>query len=47
MRTRPAGRIVVPVTASRTIDRLAEEHGFQVTRSRGHAAGAHRGRAGG
>ena len=35
MRTRPAGRIVVPVTASRNIDRLAEEHGFQVTRSRG------------
>jgi mannose-1-phosphate guanylyltransferase/phosphomannomutase len=35
MRTQPTGRIVVPVTASRTIDRLAEEHGFQVTRSRG------------
>ncbi|HZV97013.1 MAG TPA: mannose-1-phosphate guanyltransferase [Candidatus Nitrosocosmicus sp.] len=35
MRTQPAGRIVVPVTASRTIERLAEEHGFQVTRSRG------------
>ena len=35
MRTQPAGRIVVPVTASRTIERLAEEHGFKVTRSRG------------
>lgn len=35
MRTQPAGRIVVPVTASRTLDRLAEEHGFQITRSRG------------
>ncbi len=35
MRTRPRGRIVVPVTASRAIDRMAEEHGFAVTRSRG------------
>ncbi len=37
MRTRPPGRIVIPVTASRAIERLAEEHGFQVTRSRGTA----------
>jgi mannose-1-phosphate guanylyltransferase/phosphomannomutase len=35
MRTQPAGRIVVPVTASRAMERLAEEHGFQLTRSRG------------
>ena len=35
MRTQPVGRIVVPVTASRTLDRLAEEHGFALTRSRG------------
>jgi mannose-1-phosphate guanylyltransferase/phosphomannomutase len=35
MRTQPSGRIVVPVTASRTLDRLAEEHGFALTRSRG------------
>jgi mannose-1-phosphate guanylyltransferase/phosphomannomutase len=35
MRTRPPGRIVVPVTASRVVERLAAEHGFQVTRSRG------------
>jgi mannose-1-phosphate guanylyltransferase / phosphomannomutase len=35
MRTQPAGRVVVPVTASRTLDRLAEEHGFAITRSRG------------
>ncbi|MBI2524949.1 MAG: mannose-1-phosphate guanyltransferase [Candidatus Rokubacteria bacterium] len=35
MRTHPAGRIVVPVTASRAVHRLAEEHGFTVTRSRG------------
>jgi Nucleoside-diphosphate-sugar pyrophosphorylase involved in lipopolysaccharide biosynthesis/translation initiation factor 2B, gamma/epsilon subunits (eIF-2Bgamma/eIF-2Bepsilon) len=35
MRTQPVGRIVVPVTASSTLDRLAEEHGFAVTRSRG------------
>ena len=35
MRTQPAGRIVVPVTASSTLDRLAEEHGFTLTRSRG------------
>jgi mannose-1-phosphate guanylyltransferase/phosphomannomutase len=35
MRTQPTGRIVVPVTASRTLDRLAEEHGFALTRSRG------------
>src|SRR4029453_258956 len=35
MRTQPAGRIVVPVTASRTIERLAQAHGFKVTRSRG------------
>jgi mannose-1-phosphate guanylyltransferase/phosphomannomutase len=37
MRTRPPGRIVVPVTASRAVERMAEEHGFQVTRSRGTA----------
>ncbi len=37
MRTRPPSRIVIPVTASRAIERLAEEHGFQVTRSRGTA----------
>jgi len=37
MRTRPAGRIVVPVTASRVLERMAVEHGFQVTRSRGTA----------
>src|SRR6266851_3711719 len=35
MRTRPPGRIVVPVTASRAVERMAEEHGFTVTRSRG------------
>jgi len=35
MRTRPPGRIVVPVTASRVLERLAGEHGFHVTRSRG------------
>jgi len=34
MRTRPPGRIVIPVTASRAVERMAEEHGFQVTRSR-------------
>jgi len=34
MRTRPPGRIVIPVTVSRAIERMAEEHGFQVTRSR-------------
>ena len=35
MRTQPGGRIVVPVTASRAVERLAAEHGFTVTRSRG------------
>jgi len=35
MRTRPPGRIVVPITASRAVERMAEEHGFTVTRSRG------------
>jgi mannose-1-phosphate guanylyltransferase/phosphomannomutase len=35
MRTQPPGRIVVPVTASRAVERLADEHGFRVTRSRG------------
>jgi len=35
MRTQPGGRIVVPVTASRSVERLAAEHGFTVTRSRG------------
>jgi len=35
MRTRPPGRIVVPITASRAVERMAEEHGFVVTRSRG------------
>ena len=35
MRTQPAGRVVVPVTASRTLDRLAAEHGFAITRARG------------
>jgi mannose-1-phosphate guanylyltransferase / phosphomannomutase len=34
MRTHSPGRLVVPVTASRALDRLAEEHGFQITRSR-------------
>jgi mannose-1-phosphate guanylyltransferase/phosphomannomutase len=37
MRTRPPGRIVVPVTASRAVERMAAEQGFQVTRSRGTA----------
>ena len=37
MRTRPPGRIVVPVTASRAVERMAGAHGFQVTRSRGTA----------
>lgn len=37
MRTRPPGRIVVPITASRAVERLAAEHGFEVTRSRGTA----------
>jgi len=37
MRTRPRGRIVVPITASRAVERMAEEHGFTVTRSRGTA----------
>ncbi|HTY79643.1 MAG TPA: mannose-1-phosphate guanyltransferase [Candidatus Bathyarchaeia archaeon] len=37
MRTRDRGRIVVPVTASRAVERMAEEYGFQVTRSRGTA----------
>jgi mannose-1-phosphate guanylyltransferase/phosphomannomutase len=37
MRTRPPGRIVVPITASRAVERMAEEHGFTVTRSRGTA----------
>ncbi|MBI4587649.1 MAG: mannose-1-phosphate guanyltransferase [Candidatus Rokubacteria bacterium] len=35
MRTHPAGTVVVPITASQTVDRLAEEHGFAVLRSRG------------
>ncbi|HET7874362.1 MAG TPA: mannose-1-phosphate guanyltransferase [Methylomirabilota bacterium] len=35
MRTHPSGRIVVPVTASRAVERLAGEHGFTITRSRG------------
>jgi len=35
MRTRSPGRIVVPITASRAVERMAEEHGFTVTRSRG------------
>ncbi len=35
MRTRAPGRIVVPITASRAVERMAEEHGFVVTRSRG------------
>jgi len=35
MRTQPVGRIVVPVTASRAMEQLAAEHGFQLTRSRG------------
>jgi mannose-1-phosphate guanylyltransferase/phosphomannomutase len=35
MRTQPAGRLVVPVTASQVVERLAGEHGFTVTRSRG------------
>ncbi len=37
MRTRPPGRVVVPVTASRAIERMADEYGFEVTRSRGTA----------
>jgi mannose-1-phosphate guanylyltransferase / phosphomannomutase len=37
MRTRPPGRIVVPVTASRAVERMADEYGFKVTRSRGTA----------
>ena len=37
MRTHIPGRIVVPVTASRAVEQMAEEHGFQVTRSRGTA----------
>src|SRR6266545_976672 len=37
MRTRPSGRIVVPMTAPQSVERLAQEHGFQVTRSRGTA----------
>ena len=37
MRTRPPGRIVVPVTASRAVERMAAEYGFEVTRSRGTA----------
>jgi mannose-1-phosphate guanylyltransferase/phosphomannomutase len=37
MRTHPPGRIVVPVTVSRAMERLAGEHGFTVTRSRGTA----------
>lgn len=37
MRTRPPGRIVVPVTASRAVEVMAHEYGFQVTRSPGTA----------
>ena len=37
MRTRDPGRIVVPVTASRAVERMADEYGFKVTRSRGTA----------
>ena len=35
MRTHPAGSVVVPITASQAVDRLAEEHGFALLRSRG------------
>ena len=34
MRTQPKGRIVVPVTVSSALERLAAEHGFELTRSR-------------
>ncbi len=35
MRTHPAGTVVVPITASQVLDRLGEEHGFRLSRSRG------------
>lgn len=35
MRTHPPGAVVVPVTASQVVDRLADAHGFSVRRSRG------------
>jgi mannose-1-phosphate guanylyltransferase/phosphomannomutase len=35
MRTQPRGRIVMPVTASFTLERLAREHGFELIRARG------------
>jgi mannose-1-phosphate guanylyltransferase/phosphomannomutase len=35
MRTHPPGTVVVPVTASQVVDRLAAEHGFALVRSRG------------
>jgi mannose-1-phosphate guanylyltransferase / phosphomannomutase len=35
MRTQPRGRIVMPVTASIALERLAREQGFVLTRSRG------------
>jgi mannose-1-phosphate guanylyltransferase/phosphomannomutase len=35
MRTQPRGRIVMPVTAPIALERLAREHGFVLTRSRG------------
>ena len=35
MRTQPRGRIVLPVTAPLALERLAQEHGFLLTRARG------------
>src|SRR5262249_50969453 len=35
MRTQPRGRIVMPVTAPLALERLAQEHGFLLTRARG------------
>ncbi len=35
MRTQPRGRIVMPVTVPLALERLAQEHGFELTRSRG------------
>jgi mannose-1-phosphate guanylyltransferase/phosphomannomutase len=35
MRTQPPGRVVTPVTAPLGLERLAREHGFALTRSRG------------
>src|SRR3972149_1005165 len=35
MRTHPPGTVVVPITASQVVDRLAAEHGFRLIRARG------------